>query len=134
MIDFKLPPPRELEDGDRTSLIKSSLSRVWTEARDSNNDTMVNPIPASGGSSTEMWMLLIVRMITRVAPPIEASNESKDSSTKDEGQDVELDLLSRQDSLRQTLCDYIMSDFPTRCVCRDAVIRGDTHKVVIEYG
>ena len=74
-------------------------------------------------------MLLIVRMITRVAPPTEASNESKDSPTKDEGQDVEPDLLSRQDSLRQTLCDYIMSDFPTRCVCRDAVIHGDTHKV-----
>lgn len=114
MIDFKLPPPRELEDGDRTSLIKSSLSRVWTEAQDSDNGAMVKPVPASGGSSTEMWMLLIVRMITRVAPPPEAS---EDSSKKVEGQDIESDLFARQDWLRQTLCDYIMSDFPSRCVC-----------------
>lgn len=116
LIDFKLPPPRELQDGDRTSLIKTSLSRIWTEAQDSNNGAVVEPIPVGGGSSTEMWMLLIVRMITRVAPPPETSEESEDSPQKDEDQDAEPDLFARQDGLRQTLCDYIMSDFPSRCV------------------
>ena len=108
LIEFKLPPPRELEESERTSLIKTSLARVWTEAQDSNDGAS---IPASSGSSAEMWMLLIVRMITRVAPLPEASEES---SRKDEGEDAEPDLFARQDGLRQTLCDYIMSDFPSR--------------------
>jgi symplekin len=56
-------------------------------------------------------MLLLVRMITRVAEP-PWNDDSMDDSNQ--CQVVEQDFFSRQDQLRQTLCDYVMADFPSR--------------------
>lgn len=57
-------------------------------------------------------MLLLVRMITRVAqPPVEEDAE------EDSKERIVLDFYARQDQLRQKLCDYIMADFPSRFVC-----------------
>jgi symplekin len=64
--------------------------------------------------STELWMLLIVRMVTRVVEPLEEVTGTK---TSEESMDVEPNFYARQDALRQTLCDYIMSDFPNRHAC-----------------
>jgi symplekin len=66
---------------------------------------------AGGNSAAEMWMLLLVRMITRVAEPPPDLDDSMGDVSKDV---VVLDFYLRQDQLRQTLCDYIMSDFPSR--------------------
>jgi len=67
-------------------------------------------LPA-GALSDDMWMLLIVRMITRVAEPIADIPQNEDKSG---GEEQFTDFSSRQDKLRQVLCDYIMVDFPSR--------------------
>jgi symplekin len=95
--------------------MKNSVFRIWEEAQDT---TFVEQVASGGASATEMWMLLIVRMVTRVAtPPVDEEDTDKDAMEEHTGDDaLELDFYARQDKLRQTLCDYIMSDFPTRCV------------------
>jgi len=37
LIDFKLPPPKELSDDGQTSLLKSSVFRIWEEAQDATS-------------------------------------------------------------------------------------------------
>ncbi|KAJ6591683.1 Symplekin tight junction protein C terminal-domain-containing protein [Mycena vulgaris] len=110
LLDFKLPPPKDLSEEERSSLVRSSVSRIWDGSEDlkSNGEALTPDSTQAGGHSpTEMWMLLLVRMITRVVdpPPI----------IMDESDDVVVnDFFDKQDRLRQTLCDYIMSDFPAR--------------------
>ncbi|KAJ7623311.1 Symplekin tight junction protein C terminal-domain-containing protein [Roridomyces roridus] len=109
--DFKLPPPKELAEDERSALVRGSISRIWDSSEDLKSTGEALPPDstwAGGNSPAEMWMLLIVRMVTRVvdAPP---------DLNADGGDDVVTnDFYDRQDRLRQTLCDYIMSDFPAR--------------------
>lgn len=61
----------------------------------------------------ELWMLLVVRMITRVVYP----DTRQEDDAKDEGDSMDVDedgTYERQERMRQTLCDYIMKDFPAR--------------------
>lgn len=59
-------------------------------------------------------MLLLVRMITRVAePPKEFGGAAMEDNAESEDA-LEMDYYVRQDQLRQKLCDYIMADFPAR--------------------
>ena len=68
---------------------------------------------AGGSSAAEMWMLLLVRMITRVAePPKDLGGAAMDDANGEDA--LEMDYYVRQDQLRQKLCDYIMADFPAR--------------------
>jgi symplekin len=115
LIDFKLPPPRELSVDERASLMKNSVFRIWKEGQAPDGAAPVEP--TRGASATEMWMLLIVRMVTRVAIPRPDKDEIDEEATKEQSEDdaLESDFFVRQDKLRQTLCDYIMSDFPARC-------------------
>ncbi|KAJ7115848.1 Symplekin tight junction protein C terminal-domain-containing protein [Mycena epipterygia] len=110
LLDFKLPPPKDLSDEERLSLVRSSVSRIWDGSEDmkSNGEALPPDSTQAGGHSpTEMWMLLLVRLVTRVVDPPPTSPE--------EGNDVVVsDFYDKQDRLRQTLCDYIMSDFPAR--------------------
>lgn len=116
LVDFKLPPPKELPEDDRINLIASAITRIWDGAEELK--TMGEAIPADssqagGNSAAEMWMLLLVRMITRVAepPPTPGGDDAMDGSGNEM---VVHDFYARQDQLRQTLCDYIMTDFPSR--------------------
>ena len=115
LIDFRHPPPRDLSDEDRTSVISNSLGRIWDGAEELRNDLSPDSLQAGGNSGSELWMLLIVRMITRVTePPPDFSGDEAMEETRE----VTLhDYYARQDQLRQTLCDYIMTDFPSRFVC-----------------
>ncbi|KAF5383732.1 hypothetical protein D9615_003524 [Tricholomella constricta] len=111
LIDFKLPPPRELSEEERTQQLGSSIKRIWDGAEElkvSGEALPVESTQAGGHSATEIWMLLLVRMITRVAEPPPAEDDAMD------GSGAQHDFYVRQDQLRQTLCDYIMSDFPAR--------------------
>lgn len=67
------------------------------------------------GGPMDMWMLLVVRMFTRVAEPpeLDRSNDGEDTPMDNE-EDKSTPLYERQDRLRRILCDYIMSDFPGR--------------------
>ena len=94
--------------------MRGSVGRIWDGAEELKADSVV-PSQWPGASPTDMWMLLIVRMITRVAhldgdPPLE---DGGDETSQDK---QALDFYSRQDNIRQTLCDYIMVDFPSRYV------------------
>lgn len=116
LVDFKLPPPKELDDDGRMNLISSSLSRIWEGSDELNalgEDIPPDSIQAGGNSASEMWMLLLVRMITRVAdPPPDLDGEDSVGETNSEV--VVHNFYLRQDQLRQTLCKYIMDDFPSR--------------------
>ena len=67
---------------------------------------------STGALSDDMWMLLIIRMITRVTEPTADIPQNEDKPSGEEEQLAE--FSSRQDKLRQVLCDYIMIDFPSR--------------------
>lgn len=67
---------------------------------------------SAGALSDDMWIMLIIRMITRVAEPTADAPQHEDNSSGEEERFAE--FSSRQDKLRQVLCDYIMVDFPSR--------------------
>lgn len=107
--EFKLPPPRDLPDDVRDTLIRASLVRIWDGAQGLVAGPMA--LNASGETSRttpgDMWMFLIVRLITRTADP----------AVFDDGKmqtDEESDIYAHQERLRQVLCDYIIADFPAR--------------------
>ncbi|KAF8661382.1 hypothetical protein AX16_001475 [Volvariella volvacea WC 439] len=113
LIDFKLPPPKELSEDERYHLIGGSLSRIWAGAEELKAHEISLPEGSQqvGQSATDMWMLLIVRMITRVAKPPLLPSDEEDFFEKEQPSD---EFYARQDQLRHTLCNYIMDDFPSR--------------------
>jgi symplekin len=92
--------------------MRGSVGRIWDGAEELKVDSVVSS-QWPDASPTDMWMLLIVRMVTRVA-----HLDGEQSPVPEDGGDAEtkIDFYSRQDNLRQTLCDYIMADFPSRYV------------------
>ncbi|KAF8631924.1 hypothetical protein AX15_002177 [Amanita polypyramis BW_CC] len=109
-VDFRLPPPKDLSEEGRLSLLNASVKRIWEGALELRSGEMIpaDSTQAGGSSAVELWMLLIVRLITRVTmPPLELEGR------EEEGNQV-AEYYTRQDQLRQTLCSYIMSDFPSR--------------------
>lgn len=80
-----------------------------------NDVTVLEGSQASNQLASDMWMLLLVRMITRLTEP-----PTEEFPT--DGGDGQLtpvhDFIARQDNLRQVLCDYIMQDFPMRFVSK----------------
>ncbi|KAK2463684.1 hypothetical protein APHAL10511_004435 [Amanita phalloides] len=112
-IDFKIPPPKNLSEEGRVALIVASAKRIWDGALELRGGEIVpaDSTQAGGSSAVELWMLLLVRSITRVTkPPLELDRMEE----SDEENKQVTDYYARQDQLRQTLCDYIMSDFPSR--------------------
>ncbi|KAF7294404.1 hypothetical protein MKEN_01432800 [Mycena kentingensis (nom. inval.)] len=109
LLDFKLPPPKSLTDAERSALVSNSLVRIHDGAQELGVGDMVaaDSAQAGGRGPTELWMLLIVRMITRVVDPEPVVPENADEGTVSE-------IYDSQDGLRQKLCDYIMSDFAAR--------------------
>ncbi|KAJ7281804.1 Symplekin tight junction protein C terminal-domain-containing protein [Mycena rebaudengoi] len=110
LLDFQLPPPKDLSEEERSSLVRNSVLRIWDGSEDfkSNGEALpADSIQAGGNSPTELWMLLIVRLVTRVAEPPVSLDDGGDGV-------VVSDFYEGQDRLRQTLCEYIMSDFPAR--------------------
>ncbi|KAJ6581382.1 Symplekin tight junction protein C terminal-domain-containing protein [Mycena capillaripes] len=96
LLDFKLPRQKNFRTKNAHLLFGAPWRAYGTDSTQ-----------AGGHGPAEMWMLLLVRMVTRVVDP--------PPTTPDEGDNVVVnDFYDRQDRLRQTLCDYIMSDFPAR--------------------
>ncbi|KIP10039.1 hypothetical protein PHLGIDRAFT_28714 [Phlebiopsis gigantea 11061_1 CR5-6] len=113
--DFKLPAPKELPEEAREALIQGSLSRIWDGAKDLQvSDFSLDYMEGSGTAASDMWMLLIVRLVTRVVDPAVLQKLAKDDAQMEEEDIVSSDIYAQQDRLRQKLCDYIMSDFPSR--------------------
>jgi symplekin len=118
LIDFKLPPPKEFSEEDRDMLIRASVSRIWSTADELRFSGEVTGTGA-GASAADMWMLLVVRLVTRVAEPPPGDAEEEEIKKKEEDDEmqtgmVDLNFYSHQDRLRQTLCDYVVQDFHSR--------------------
>jgi symplekin len=113
LVDFKLPPPRDLPEEARDVIINSSLVRIWEGSKDLQMDMAVE-MESPGLAATDMWMLLIVRLITRVVDPAIMQQDRKEEGEPTDDGTVASELYSHQDRLRQTLCDYIMADFSGR--------------------
>lgn len=111
--DFKLPPPKDLPEEAREALINSSLVRIWDGAKDLQVDVTVD-LETPGIAAADMWMLLLVRLITRVVDPAALPQGDKDEDMAADDGTVSSELYGHQDRLRQTLCDYIMADFSGR--------------------
>ncbi|THH18059.1 hypothetical protein EW146_g2859 [Bondarzewia mesenterica] len=114
-LDLKIPPPRALGDLERDALVKGSVSRIWN----GGNELAVVGSSAGGGGQ-DIWMLLVVRMITRVVDPDADGGQVKGELGKGDDDDDKvredemLSLYERQDRLRRTLCNYVMADFSGR--------------------
>lgn len=112
-LEYQAPAPAVLEEAERAATIKSAATRIWQ----SSGDLAVGPQT----DGQDMWMLLLVRMITRVVDPEDGKGKAKaDGAVKkvtdaDAEMDEEMvELYERQDRLRKVLCDYIMADFSGR--------------------
>lgn len=119
-MNFTLPPPRDLAEDERTQQVGASVKRIWNGAEElkvNGEAISVESTQAGGHSATEMWMLLLVRMVTRVADPHPTPMDGDDAMDNSSEKELEVqDFYVRQDQQRQILCDYIMSDFPSRYV------------------
>jgi symplekin len=112
-LEFQLPPPSALGETDRAAAVKSAATRIWQ----SSGDLAIGP--QSGGR--DMWMLLLVRAVTRVVDPDDGKGKAKadgaesNTASSDADMDEEMvELYERQDRLRRVLCEYIMADFSGR--------------------
>jgi symplekin len=108
-LEFQVPTPAVLGEAERAATIKSAATRIWQ----SSGDLAVGP--QSGGQ--DMWMLLLVRMITRVVDPEDGKGKAKAVTGPDADAEMDeemVELYERQDRLRKVLCDYIMADFSGR--------------------
>ncbi|KAF8757940.1 Symplekin tight junction protein C terminal [Rhizoctonia solani] len=106
---FSLPAPKDLSDAARNGLVKSSVARIWDAGEEVlGRDVKGGSEVAVGLPPEEMWMLLIVRMISRGA---------NGGRVKDEGGDDRAlvhNLTFREDGMRQMLLDYLLGDFNGR--------------------
>jgi symplekin len=109
LADFKLPPPREHTEDDRIQLMQNSASRLWSSAVDLTTGDLALDSSHSSNSPTELSMLLLIRMVTRIVDPSSLKADETGHITAD------VAIYARQDHLRQTLVEYIMSDFSSRC-------------------
>ncbi|CAE6382445.1 unnamed protein product [Rhizoctonia solani] len=106
---FPLPTSKDLSDSARNGLVKSSVTRIWDAGEEVlGRDVKGGSEVAVGLPPEEMWMLLIVRMISRGA---------NGGRAKDEGGDERAlvhNLAFREDGMRQMLLDYLLGDFGGR--------------------
>ncbi|THH09925.1 hypothetical protein EW145_g1681 [Phellinidium pouzarii] len=120
--DFKLPPAREVSEVERGLIVRSSMARIWdtcSEAGTTGEAALGMCQPGQGASSQDLWMLLLVRMITRLVPPEEDGGDENENGVNgdkdvDKKDSMEVDTVSRQELIRQILFNYIMTDFPAR--------------------
>ena len=108
MIDFKLPPPKEFSEEDRDLLIRETVTRIQTCGGEF----------VEGASGADLWMLLMVRLVTRlVEPPLDEAAVEAEKEKMDESEGkvlADVNFYGRQDRMRQTLCTYVMDDFHSR--------------------
>ncbi|KAI5124287.1 hypothetical protein M0805_005134 [Coniferiporia weirii] len=119
--DFKMPSAREFSEAERGVVVRSSMSRIWNASNELITSADSIPSvhqPERSASSQDLWMLLLVRMITRVVPSEMDGDKVDENGAEGSHDDIkdsmEVDTLSRQERIRQTLFDYVMTDFPAR--------------------
>ena len=111
LSEFRLPAPKELSESDRDGLVRTSMSRIWDGA---NDLAPHGHSPPSAEPATDLWMLLIVRLVTRVSEPPPDDPPEDDEGGPNGKEDETSYIVAHQDRLRQTLCEYIVDDFTGR--------------------
>ena len=107
LINFQLPPPRQLSEAERRAALQSAIARIREGAQDLGPPPEVPGQMAHVGlPASDMWMLLLVRMVTR-AEVIEETVTDGEAKKKD-------DTQYGNDDRRRTLCNYVLEDFPAR--------------------
>lgn len=109
---------------EREGNIQEAIARIRTGAEEFSVAPDVSGQKAQIGlPPSEMWMLLLVRMATRVSPSVTEVvdvADGPDGLTNEEQKLVENESkvfnVKRSDELRETLCNYVLDDFPSRCV------------------
>ena len=114
MREFELPPAADLSEEVRNALVRASLTRIWDGSTGLVSGAMALSAVPEGSKTTpvDMWMFLLLRLITRTTDPPVFADEKMDT----DGEMEVVDFYSHQDRLRQVLCDYIIADFPSRSV------------------
>ena len=113
-MGLQIPAPKPLQPPERNALVKSSIARIWYAAHDDI------AAPPSKSGPLDMWMLLLIRLVTRGADPGEKPDAKgkarEEGGEADESEDVAAALAryEKQDRLRGVLCEYIMADFAGR--------------------
>jgi symplekin len=111
LINFKLPPSRPLSKTEREYAQKSAITRIRDNALDLGTPPEVQGQTEHVGlPASDMWMLLLVRMVTR-ASVIEGS--VTDSQTKKEEEGMTM-VETHDDDRRRVLCNYVLEDFSSR--------------------
>ena len=133
MSEYHIPPPPEIDDEQRSALLKSSFSRIW-DSRDElapPGDSQLLQ-PGQGASPQDLSMLLLVRMATRIAQSGDEQNEHE-VQTEDE-KPMEVDSVSKQERIRQALFDYVMTDFQSRSVHEPSQFQPADHNTQRKIG
>ena len=132
--DFKLPAPKDLPEEARDALINGTLTRIWEGAKELQaHDLSLDSFEGPGIAASDMWMLLIVRLITRVVDPTVLQKLARDESSMEEDDGLSSELYSHQDRLRQKLCNYIMTDFPSRSAVFGALPSYIIIQILLDY-
>ncbi|KAF8605954.1 hypothetical protein BDV93DRAFT_490054 [Ceratobasidium sp. AG-I] len=107
---FALPPPKELSDSARNGLVRSSVTRIWDVGEEAMGREVGRVKARSevgvGLPPEEMWMLLVVRMITRGA--------GGRRDVEMDGRALVQQMGFREDAMRQMVFDYVLDDFSGR--------------------
>ncbi|KAH7335182.1 Symplekin tight junction protein C terminal-domain-containing protein [Rhizoctonia solani] len=105
----EMPRSTHLTDATRSGLVKSSVGRIW----DAGEEVLGREVKLGGNETVglppeEMWMLLVVRMISRGAGAGQVKEEGGDQRA------LVHNSAFREDGLRQMLLDYLLADFGGR--------------------
>ena len=113
-IEFRMPPPKELSDEERNTLIRSIMTSICETIEDEDEVH----VPIEGGGTTELGILLLVRMVTRVALPPNEDGDGMQNAEKEEDDKASdaarMNILSKQEMARQAICDYVVKKFSSR--------------------
>ncbi|KDQ18951.1 hypothetical protein BOTBODRAFT_28429 [Botryobasidium botryosum FD-172 SS1] len=125
LVNYTPLPPKILSQPERDVLVHSSISRICSSGEGLRAPVESEEDPEKeksivGLPSPEMWMLLLVRMITRgpEKAPESLKVEDSDMDGDDGAAARSLDTrgvgrVSDRDA-RQMLCDYVLADFSAR--------------------
>lgn len=125
---FKLPRPRPMSDKQRGTLVDSCLLRVQSRGHEyamTHKSRGIEYLGQRGKPTPDMWILLLVRMVTRGTwssadiedenEDDEAAEENGDEVAKPNGLSAKLDAEYR---MRKMLFNYIVTDFTSRYFTR----------------
>ncbi|EJU03654.1 hypothetical protein DACRYDRAFT_21169 [Dacryopinax primogenitus] len=116
LANYELPLPKPVDPDSRTKMIQSVLSRLWENGKETElqapEESDAEDIKAVAGlPAHELWMLTLVRMVTRGST---SSGDDSVSSKSEDDSPPPVRTHPSSDDIRQRLYDFVLSDFPNR--------------------